>query len=127
VLIFRSNSADLFLKPGHLRSDQRDPGREPGRELGREAASLITMLGTLRSDGVPERSPSDLNDRLPSPPAVDGLRPPSLLEVFTPATAVAGRRLGPADAALVLNDRPLTSCGACSCVGSEAERMAGGR
>lgn len=91
VSMSRSNSTDLFLKPGHLRSDQRDPGREPGRELGREAASLITMLGTLRSEGAPEKLPSDLNERVPSPPDVDGLNPSCLLEKFTPATAVAGR------------------------------------
>lgn len=132
VLIFRSNSADLFLKPPpHLRSDQRDPGRDPGRELGRELgrepASLMTMLGTLRSDGAPERSPSDRDVQLSPLVGVIGINPPSFLVLPSPARAVAGRSSGPGDAGLSLKDRPLASCSVSSGVGREAERMASGR
>lgn len=91
MLISGFNSIDFLLKPGHLRSDQRDPGLEPGRETGRGAASLTTMLGTLRSEGTSEWLPTDLNERVSPPPDVDGLSPSRLLEKFTPATAVAGR------------------------------------
>lgn len=128
MLIFRSNSADLFLKPPpHLRSDQRDPGRDPGRELGREPASLMTMLGTLRSDGAPDRSPSDRDVQLSSLVGVIGINPPSFLVLPSPGRAVAGRSSGLGDAALSLKDRPLASCSVSSGVGTEAERIASGR
>lgn len=52
MFIFSSKSLDRFLNPPHLRSDHLDPGREPGRETGREFGSSMTMLGTLRNEGV---------------------------------------------------------------------------
>jgi hypothetical protein len=127
MLIFRSNSADLFLNPPHFRSDQRDPGRDPGRELGRALPSLRTILGTLRKEGAlsPNRPSSENLDRLSLPEDVKGLRFPSCLALSCPATAVAGRSSKPGEA-LVLSNRPLGSGGALS-VGSETERMAEGR
>lgn len=125
MLIFRSNSADLFLNPPHLRSDQRDPGRDPGRELGRALPSLRTILGTLRKEGAlsPNRPSSDNLERPSIPEEVQGLSLSSCL-ALSPAMAVAGRsNLGEE---LVLSDRPLGSSGALS-VGSETERMVDGR
>lgn len=127
MLLFRSNSADLFLNPPHLRSDQRDPGRDPGRELGQALPSLRTILGTLRKEGAlsPNRPSSDNLDRPSLPEDVKGLSPPSCLTLSCPASAVAGRSSNPREA-LVLSDRPLGSGGGALSVGSETERMADG-
>lgn len=109
-LIFRSNSADLFLNPPHLRSDQRDPGRDPGRELGRALPSLSMILGTLCNEGAfpPGRRSSDDLDRPSFPEDVKGLSFPSCLALSCGATAVAGRSLA-AEGTLMLRDRPLGS------------------
>ena len=113
-LSFRSISAERFLNPPHLRSDQREPGREPGRELGRGPGSFTVMLGTLRSEG----GPSDRIVRLSSPVGVKGRS----RENECPGAELS---LGPIDAALVLNDLPLEPVGA-SGVGNETDRIARG-
>jgi hypothetical protein len=72
------------------------------------------MLGTLRKEG----GPSDRTVRVSSPTDVDGA---SRGNVSTDAWS----SLGLADAALVLEDRPLEAIGA-SAVGSETDRVARG-
>lgn len=72
------------------------------------------MLDTLRKEG----GPSDRTVRVSSPTDVDGA---SRGNVSTDAWS----SLGLADAALVLEDRPLEAIGA-SAVGSETDRVARG-
>lgn len=128
VLSFRSNSADLFFRPPHLRSDHRDPGRDPGRELGRGPDSLTRILGTLHKEGGPPlvagRMSSERSERLSSPVGVDGVNPPSFL--FRHEREVEGRLWAVGDAALVLSERPLGSGGVLAGADSETDRIAGG-
>lgn len=72
------------------------------------------MLGTLRKEGAP----SDRIVRVSSPTDTDGA---SRENMSTDARSL----LGPADAALVLKDRPLEAIGA-SAVGNEPDRIARG-
>lgn len=125
MLILRSKSPGLFLKPPHLRSDHRDPGRDPGRELGREL-SWMTMLGTLRNEVTPDWTSSDLRIRVSSPAGAGGINPP-FCPVLRTERAVAGRSSNSGEAALVLKERPLGSGGVSDGVGNETERMATGR
>lgn len=88
---------------------------------------MTIILGTLRKEDGPPlvagRMSSERSERLSSPVGVDGASPACIL--FRHEREVEGRVGVVSDAALVLRERPLGSCGVLAGADKEADRIAG--